>query len=100
MWRAQFPPSPWCCPGNLLEVTDHCSVTLLPPSLQVLSTLGDDDEEEGHQALVCDPAAVSGELGRLWAAWRGRQAGQASHSKLVTGCGGRWSFMVVAAQAC
>lgn len=100
MWGTQLSPSPWCCPGNLVKVTDLCRLTLLPPSQQVLSTFGDDDEEEeGSQVLAWDQAAVPWEpmtpLRQLGSERGRRPAGQASRSALVTGCGGAGLLVAV-----
>lgn len=44
----QMLPSPWCCPGNLIEVTGQCSLTLFLPFWLAFSPLGG-EEEEGSQ---------------------------------------------------
>ena len=54
-------PSPGYCPGNLVEVTGRCSLTLSLPSQQVHSTLGGGEEEEDSQVLAWDQASVCGE---------------------------------------
>ena len=97
----QMSPSPCCCPGNLVKVTDHYSWTLLL-SQQVLSALGG-EEEEGNQILAWDQAAVSREPVTPCGSWaqsaaEGRPAGWLCRAV----CGG-WrcgSFIAVEAQAC
>lgn len=75
MWGIQMSPSPWCCPGNLVKVTDHCSFTLLLPSQQVGPTLSGEEERKvirfrsGWAALSREPVTRSA------AAWCRADAG-------------------------
>lgn len=89
MWGTLLSPSPWRCLGNLVKVTS-LQLTLPAFILAGVSTLGDDDEEEGNQVLAWDRAGVSREPGTPLCLSLAQEAGWASWFWVVAGAGVLW----------